>query len=75
MSGDRYCISDQNAPYFLTCTIVGWIDVFTRKEYRIEIVNSLNYCCEHKGLIIYGWCLMSNHPHLNLPSQRRIKII
>lgn len=64
MSGDRYPISDQNALYFLTFTIVGWIDVFTRKEYRIEVVDSLNYCTKEKGLTVYAWCIMSNHIHL-----------
>jgi putative transposase len=64
MSGDRYLISGQQAIYFATFTIVGWIDVFTRKEYKIEIVNSLNYCIENKGLKVYAWCLMSNHIHL-----------
>lgn len=64
MSGDRYLISDQNAIYFLTFTIVGWIDVFTRKEYKLEIVDSLNFCVREKGLTIYAWCIMSNHLHL-----------
>jgi putative transposase len=64
MSGDRYFISDQQAIYFVTFTVVGWIDVFTRKEYKIEIVDSLNYCIENKGLKVYAWCLMSNHIHL-----------
>lgn len=64
MSGDRYLISDQNAVYFLTFTVVGWVDVFTRKEHKLEIVESLNYCIQHKGLIVYAWCIMSNHVHL-----------
>ncbi len=64
MPADNYFIADQNAPYFLTFTVVEWIDVFTRKEFKLEIVNSLNYCVENKGLEIYAWCLMSNHLHL-----------
>ena len=64
MSGDRYLISDQNAIYFLTLTVVDWIDVFTRKEHRSTIIDSLQYCVENKGLVVYAWCLMSNHLHL-----------
>ena len=64
MSADRFLISDQNSIYFLTFTVVGWLDVFTRNEYKIEIVASLNYCINHKGLKVYSWCLMSNHLHL-----------
>lgn len=64
MSGDRYWIADQNALYFLTFTVVDWVDVFTRKEHKITIVDALNYCIQHKGLTVYAWCLMSNHLHL-----------
>jgi len=59
-----YQIDDQNAVHFLTITVIDWMDVFTRKEYKLEIVDSLNYCVEKKGLDIYAWCLMSNHLHL-----------
>ena len=64
MSGDKYFISDQHATYFLTFTIVDWIDVFTRKDYKEIIVDSLNYCIDHKGLDCFAWVLMSNHMHL-----------
>ena len=64
MSADNYYISDQNAVYFLTFTVIDWIDIFTRKDYKEEVVNSLNYCIENKGLTVYAWCLMSNHLHL-----------
>ena len=64
MSADNYFITDQNAVYFLTFTVTDWIDIFTRNEYKFEIVESLNYCVENKGLTIFSWCLMSNHIHL-----------
>ncbi len=50
--------------YFLTMTVVNWIDVFTRPVYKHIIVDALKYNQENKGLIIYAWCLMSNHIHL-----------
>jgi putative transposase len=50
--------------YYLTLTIVGWIDVFSRPAYRHIIIDSLNYCIANKGLTVYAWCLMSNHLHL-----------
>jgi REP element-mobilizing transposase RayT len=64
MSGDRYYIRDQNALYFITPTIVNWLDVFIRQEYKYVIVDSLNYCVDKKGLNIYAWCLMTSHLHL-----------
>lgn len=33
-----------SSPYFLTFTVVGWIDVFTRKNYCDIIIDSLEYC-------------------------------
>jgi putative transposase len=57
-------IADQNAIQFLTLTVIDWIDIFSRKEYKLEVVDSLNYCIEKKSLELYAWCLMSNHLHL-----------
>lgn len=64
MSADRYPISNQSAPYFLTITVVQWIDIFTRPQYKQIICDSLNYCVSRKGVTIYAWVLMSNHLHL-----------
>jgi putative transposase len=64
MAGDRYFIKDQKATYFLTLTVVNWIDIFTRVDYRDAVVDSLNYCINEKGLILNSWVIMSNHIHL-----------
>ncbi len=64
MSGDRYRIADQNATYFLTLTVVDWIDLFTRKEYCLAIVDSLNYCIKEKNIEVFAWVIMSSHVHL-----------
>ena len=32
MSRTRYRIFENDYPYFMTCTIVGWLPVFTRPE-------------------------------------------
>lgn len=69
-----YYIYDQHAIYFLTITVVDWMDVFTRKEYKMEVVDSLNYCIRNKGLELYAWCLMSNHLHLLARTKEPYKI-
>ena len=74
MSADNYFITDQNAIYFLTFTVIDWIDVFTRKEYKVVIADSLNYCIENKGLELYAWCLMSNHLHLVCRAKENFKV-
>lgn len=50
--------------YFVTTTVVEWVDVFTRPQYRQVIIDSLKFCQQHKGLEIYGWVLMTNHLHM-----------
>ena len=64
-----YQIQDQYATHFLTPTIVDWVDVFTRKTYRDIIVDSLSYCIKSKGLILYGYVIMTNHLHLIVRSE------
>ena len=54
----------KNATYYLTLTVVNWVDVFTRKNHKQAVVDSLRYCIHNKGLNVYAWCLMSNHLHL-----------
>ena len=60
----NYKFHNQQSPYFVTFTVVRWIDVFTRREYKDILVDSLKYCIENKGLQLYAWVIMSNHVHL-----------
>ncbi len=61
---EGYIIRDQNAHHFLTFTVVGWIDLFTRKEYKDILIESLKYCQINKGLLLHAYVIMSNHMHL-----------
>ena len=40
----KYKPRNQENPHFITFTIVGWIDVFTRDLYKDIFVNSLKFC-------------------------------
>lgn len=60
--------------YFVTDTVVDWVDIFTRPVYKYIILNSLTYCQKEKGLIIYAWVLMSNHLHAIIGSQGENKV-
>jgi len=61
---DKYKIRDNEKVYFVTITTVGWVDIFTRKEQKLLIVNSLKYCQKNKGLVIFAYCLMPSHIHM-----------
>jgi len=62
--GFKYRIIAQQELYFLTSTVVDWVDVFTRKELAEIVIDSLLFCQEKKGLLLYAWCLMPSHLHL-----------
>jgi REP element-mobilizing transposase RayT len=61
---EKYKILNQEKPYFVTFAVEGWVDVFTREEYRQVIIDSLKHCQKEKGLVLFAWCLMTNHIHL-----------
>lgn len=50
--------------YFITLTVVGWVDVFSRKEYKDVLVKNLKYCQQKEGLEIFAYVIMTNHLHL-----------
>ncbi len=54
----------KNSSYFLTLTVVEWLDVFSRKNHKDAIIDSLRHCIKQKGLNVYSYCLMTNHLHL-----------
>jgi putative transposase len=55
--------------YFVSFTVVNWIDIFIRTEYKDVIVKSLSYCIEKKDLKLYAWCIMTSHIHLIIGSE------
>lgn len=64
MSDGGYKIRNQSAIHFITFAVVEWVDVFTRKDYRDIVLDSIRFCQKEKGLLLHSWCIMSNHVHL-----------
>ena len=60
----RIIKKDIGGIYFLTLTVIEWINIFTKKEYYELLADSLRYCIQHKGLILYEYVFMTNHIHL-----------
>ncbi len=61
---EKYKFYNEEGIYFITPTIVNWIDLFTRQVYSELVLDSLRYCQNKKGLIIHAWCIMPSHLHL-----------
>lgn len=65
---EKYKIRNPDGHYFITCTTIDWVDLFTRPEYKQVIIDSLKHCQAHKGLKVHAFVVMSNHFHAILSS-------
>jgi hypothetical protein len=45
----NYKFYNPTGVYFVSFAVVEWIDVFTRKEYKDILLDSLRYCQLEKG--------------------------
>ncbi|MCK9376382.1 MAG: transposase [Syntrophobacterales bacterium] len=71
----RYTVREPGVSYFITCTVVQWIPLFTRKPYYDILIDTLRFCREHKGLKIYAYALLDNHLHLVVAADKLSDII
>lgn len=60
----KYKMYNPEGIYFISFATINWIDIFIREDYFNIITDSLNYCTDNKGLIVYAYCIMPSHIHL-----------
>ena len=61
---NNYKFDDPDGCYFITYSVVAWVDVFTRNEYKQILLDSWKHCQKAKGLQIHAWVIMTNHIHM-----------
>ncbi len=64
MTRTRYRIFEDDYPYFMTCTIVGWQAVFTRPEAVQIVFDSWNFLAQERDFRLYCYVVLENHLHL-----------
>jgi len=50
--------------YFITMTVCGWIEIFSRQIYKDILIESFQYCQKNEGLDIFSYVIMPNHIHM-----------
>jgi len=60
---DRWRFYESRFPYFMTCTVVGWLPVFTRPAAVQVIADSWRYLQKIRGVAILGYVIVENHLH------------
>ena len=66
MGDGGYKIRSQAAIHFITFAVVEWVDVFTRKEYRDMVLESIRHCQQEKGFSAKGYLLTKKFGLLDL---------
>ncbi len=72
--GRKYAIRNQEHFYFVTFTVVYWLDIFIRQEYKNIFIESVKYCQKEKGLLVGAWCIMTSHVHLAIATKGENKL-
>ncbi|MGM0587189.1 MAG: REP-associated tyrosine transposase [Bacteroidota bacterium] len=60
----NYKFWNQEYPFFISFSVINWIDLFTRRSYCEILLDSWKYCKRNKGLIIHAWCIMPSHVYM-----------
>ena len=66
----KYKVRDQEATYFITTTIIDWVDVLIRPVYKHILIDSLDFYQKSKGLTIHAYVIMSSHIHLIVSAKK-----
>ena len=64
MTRTRYKICETAQPHFLTCTVVGWLPIFTRPETVQIVLDSWRFLQEQRQFALYGYVILENHLHM-----------
>jgi REP element-mobilizing transposase RayT len=75
MSRSKYKFYNMGYPYFLTCTIVGWVPIFTNPDIIKITIDALSTCQSEYGLHLHGYVIMKDHLHLIAQHENLSRII
>lgn len=53
--GLNYKFHNSEGLYFFSFAVVGWLDVFTRNQYKDLVKENLEFCQKNKGIEIHAW--------------------
>lgn len=74
MSRSYRTFSEKTYAYFVTCTIVDWLSVFSRAAYCQIALDSLAYIRDHKGAQLNAFVIMPTHMHAIIFPQEGVNL-
>jgi len=63
MTVSRYRFLEIDQPYFMTCTVVGWLPVFARPSAVQIVLDSWKYLIDNRNLRLFAYVVLENHLH------------
>ena len=66
---EKYKSKVKGELYFITITVIDWVDLLTRPLYKELIIDALKYGQTNKGLQVHAYVIMSNHWHAIISSE------
>ncbi len=72
---DRYKIEIKGNTYFITSTIVKWINLFQSIDFCQYLIDAILYNQKNKDLKIFAYVIMQNHFHMICRSDKLSEII
>ncbi len=64
MGRNRYKIHEPAYPYFITCTVLHWLPLFTRKESVDIVIETFRFLQKRDNLKLYAYVILENHLHM-----------
>lgn len=69
MGRSRYKFGEGKFSHFLTCTVVGWLSVFTRPETVQILFDSRRFLQRNDRVVLLGFVVFENHIHFIAASE------
>ncbi len=60
---EKYKAKNPDGLYFITLTVIDWVDLFIRLSYKHILIESLQFCQKNKDLRIFAYVIMSSYLH------------
>jgi REP element-mobilizing transposase RayT len=64
MARTSYKVYETEHPYFMTCSIVDWLPLFSIPAVAEIVLNSLKFHQEKRDFTLFAYIIMENHIHL-----------
>lgn len=75
MTRSRYRIFEDEYPYFMTWTVVGWLPLFTRSDTTDILYNCWRFLQKERDFKIFAYVILENHLHLIAAAPNLAKVV